>query len=360
MPYRRKDSPVWWVSYTDPGGKRVRRTTGTTDRKEAEALEAKWKLEAYRHQQWDEQPSHSFDELMLGYLKATRCEKRGMGHRRALDATRHLKAHFGGCDAVMTAPMIRGYIEARREADVSDSTINRELSVLSAAINYARREWEWELPNPVHGRKLREPEGRVRWITRAEAARLIQEAEREPNAPHLADFIRLALHTGCRKAELLGLEWRRVDLQEGLIHLEAKHTKSGKRRAIPMNSETREVILLRARFRAKHCPGSPWVFCHKNGKRLGDVKRSFVTACRRAGIADFRIHDLRHTCAAWLVSAGADLMDVRDLLGHSTIRMTERYAHLAPEKVRAAVALLERPRSRSGHAGKLKAVKGTG
>ncbi len=196
--------------------------------------------------------------------------------------------------------------------------------------------------------------------TRAQTARLIQEAEREPNAPHLADFIRMALHTGCRKEELLGLEWRRVDLQEGLIHLEAKHTKSGKRRAIPMNSETREALIRRARFRAKHCPGSPWVFCHKNGKRLGDVKRSFVTACRRAGITDFRIHDLRHTCAAWLVSAGADLMNVRELLGHSTIRMTERYAHLAPEKVRAAVALLERPQSRSGHAGKLEVVKGAG
>ena len=80
--------------------------------------------------------------------------------------------------------------------------------------------------------------------------------------------------------------------------------------------------------------------------RIASVKRSFGTACERAGITDFRFHDLRHTCAAWLVQAGVPLTEVRDVLGHSTIKMTERYAHLAPENVRAALALLEGPESR--------------
>ena len=95
---------------------------------------------------------------------------------------------------------------------------------------------------------------------------------------------------------------------------------------------------------------TPWPrHPHKDGRRIGDVKRGFTTACRRAGITDFQIHDLRHTCAAWLVSAGAPLTEVRDLLGHSTVKMTERYAHLAPENVRAAVTLLENEPSRFGH-----------
>ena len=112
------------------------------------------------------------------------------------------------------------------------------------------------------------------------------------------------------------------------------------------NADARAALLTRARFRAQYCPASPWVFCQSDGARIGDVKRSFAKACERAGIEDFRIHDMRHPCAAWLVSAGVPLPEVRDLLGHSTIRITERYAHLAPENVRAAVALLEGVESR--------------
>ena len=85
MPHKRKRSRYWWVSYIDPSGKRVRRSTGTTDRKEAEALEAKWKLEAFRVQQWEEQPSRSFEELMVAYLNATQQEKRSAERDRRMD-----------------------------------------------------------------------------------------------------------------------------------------------------------------------------------------------------------------------------------------------------------------------------------
>lgn len=90
------------------------------------------------------------------------------------------------------------------------------------------------------------------------------------------------------------------------------------------------------------------MFAHKDGERILDVKKSFATACRRAGIENFRIHDLRHTCAAWLVSKGVPLSEVKELLGHSTVKMTKRYAHLAPENVRAAVTVLDGA-SHSGH-----------
>ena len=92
-----------------------------------------------------------------------------------------------------------------------------------------------------------------------------------------------------------------------------------------------------------------WVFSDLDGSRIGSVKRSFATACRNAGIADFRFHDLRHTCAAWLVQLGVPLMDVRDVLGHSTVKMTERYAHLSPAQTRAAVSVLETGESRLSH-----------
>lgn len=358
MPYKRKDSPIWWASYTDASGKRVRCSTGTSDHREACALEAKWKVESFRQKQWQDQPTRTFDELMVAYLKATR-DKRS--HDKDRMRTRHLRRTFQGRELGLIQPGdIRAYIAARKSEGVSPSTINRELALFSVAINYANLEWDWQIPNPVKGRKLKEPEGRVRWISRAEAEAVIRAAEAEPKAAHLGDFIRLALNTGCRSGELLGLEWNRVDLKAGLIFLEAEHTKTGKRRSVPLNQTARQAIINRLRFRVQYHPGSLWVFCDEAGERIGSVRRSFMTACRRAGITDFRIHDLRHTCAAWLVSAGVPLAEVRDLLGHSTVKMTEKYAHLAPENVRAAVAVLDGFKSRSGHAESSEGSRGCG
>ncbi|MFO1351545.1 MAG: site-specific integrase [Gammaproteobacteria bacterium] len=346
--YQQPKSRYWYASYTDGSGIRTRRSTGTTDRREAEALLAKWRLQVHRERHWDEEPDHTFDELMLAYLRETQEIKRSADRDR-YSLKRLYPVFTGRTLASLSIQDVRAYISARRQEGVGASTINREIGVLSAALNYARREWGWAAPNPVSGHKLRVPEGRVRWLSRAEAVALIQAATREPKAPHLVDFIRLALHTGMRKGELLGLEWRRVDLQADLIHLESQHTKAGKRRSIPLNREARAALLRRAEFQAQHCPTSAWVFCQADGRRIQFIKRSFMTACRRVGIEDFHIHDLRHTCAAWLVSAGVPLPEVRDLLGHSSVQMTERYAHLAPENVRAAVARLEDGKSYFGH-----------
>jgi len=142
------------------------------------------------------------------------------------------------------------------------------------------------------------------------------------------------------KGEILGLEWQRVDLGSDLVYLDARHTKTKRRRSIPLNPVARDAVLGRARFRATHCPDTPWLFSHKDGGRIKDIKNSFRKTCRRAGIEDFRIHDLRHTCAAWLVQASVPLDRVRDLLGHTSIATTEIYAHLAPENVREAVNVL--------------------
>ncbi|WP_456374119.1 tyrosine-type recombinase/integrase [Thiolapillus sp.] len=350
--YRRTDSPWWWASYTGASGRRTRRSTGAADRKEAEAILAKWKLEAHRQRQWGEQPARTFDEVMLNYLQGPGVEKRSADRDRL--SARHLYKTFTGRVMDALAPQdIRAYIIGRQADGVAPATINRELALLSTAINHARSELGWELPNPVRGRKLKVPEGRVRWITQEEAASLVEAARQIRQAPHIVDFIRLALHTGMRRGEILGLEWRRVDLQAGLIYLEAEHTKAKRRRSVPLNAVAMDAVMNRAQFRATHCPDSQWVFCNKRGWRITDVKRSFATACRKAGIDDFRIHDMRHTCAAWLVSAGAPLSEVRDLLGHASVTMTERYAHLAPENVRAAVSLLEQEdgvhSSRNGH-----------
>jgi integrase len=342
MPYKRNDSPIYWASYTDPSGKRVRRSTGTADRKEATAIEAKWKLEAHEARTWGR------EDVMLAFLKA-KADKRS--HSDDLLHARRWRQLMPGRTVQGIKPAdIHGYIGARKSTGVSNATVNRELAFMAACIAWCNRELGWNLPNPIQGRKLKEAEGRTRWLSVEEAGRLMDAARANARAPYLADFLSLALNTGMRRGEMLGLEWARVDLQRRVITLEAMHTKTGKFRSVPVNDNARIALINRARFRSEHCPDSPWVFAHADGERITCLKRSFATACRVAGIEDFRIHDLRHTCAAWLVSAGVPLPEVRDLLGHSSVTMTERYAHLAQDNIRAAVSRLDQV-SRSGHAG---------
>lgn len=120
--------------------------------------------------------------------------------------------------------------------------------------------------------KLREPEDRVRYLTGPEAETLFQTAGRDPRAGHLPDPIRLALHTGMRKRELLYLEWDRVDWSRRLIHPRSAGTKSGQRRSTPLDATARAALVSRAAFRAAKRPASPWVFCDEQGWRLQDVK----------------------------------------------------------------------------------------
>lgn len=344
MPYRRPGTPYWWVKFTDASGKPTYRSTGTTDLTEAKGLEAKWKYEVHQQKLWGIQPEHSFDDMMLSYISAKQDQWRAAD--RAAIAVRWLQGHFTGMmvERIRRAD-VASYIQKRKGQGVKPTTINRELDYLSAAYNYVRTTLEWDVQNPVEGMSLPEPEGRLRFLTQAEAQMLLLEAEKEAKSPHLANFIRLALNTGCRRNELLTLTWDRVDLLAGYVRLDGENTKSGKRRFVPLNNEARGSILKCGEFHKKYCSDSPWVFAHKNGNRLQCVHNGFKAACSRAGITDFRVHDLRHTCASWLVSAGVSLSEVRDLLGHSGVEMTERYAHLAQENLKSAVGVLSRLQS---------------
>ena len=100
------------------------------------------------------------------------------------------------------------------------------------------------------------------------------------STPHLVDFIRLGLNTGMRKGEMLGLDWRRVDLKANLVYLGSQHQKSGKHGSVPLNAAAREALLSRANFRATHCPDSPWVFCNRKGARIANIRTAFASACR--------------------------------------------------------------------------------
>ena len=356
--FERPDSPYWWATWTDASGRTVRRSTQVRreddPRKErAKAIRAQWIVEAAEEKTNGPEPRKAkgptFDDLMVAYLDGPSLEKRS--HERDMYSFKQLAPIFKGRElASLTGADARGYITKRKAGRVSAATVNKELGLFRAAINWARKELEWDVPNPFEGRKLKEPAGRSRWLTQAEAAALVQAAEKVPKAGHLPDFIRIGLYTGMRPGEILGLEWSRVDLSRNLIYLGPTMQKNGKDGSVPLNERAREAIISRARFRASNCPASPWVFCNRDGERIASIKKGFASACRLASLEGVHPHDLRRTFGSWLVQAGVPIQAVSALLRHSDIRITDRvYAHLSPDSLREAAAVLDRGAvSRSG------------
>ncbi|MFP4561571.1 MAG: tyrosine-type recombinase/integrase [Thiohalorhabdus sp.] len=337
--YQRSGSAKIYAQWYDAEGKLRRCSTGTEDWEEAEALLRQWEQEAFLGRHFGVAPARLFDELMVAFLDEAGPER---DQERDLYSLRQLHPEFSGRNLQeVTTQDVLGYVRRRRSEGAAAATVNREIGLLSVAINHANLYWGWELPNPAQGCREAEPEGRVRWITRAEARRLIEAARERKRAPYLADYIQLGLYTGMRRREILELEWRRVDLKRGVILLEAEHNKGRRRRTVPINRAAREALINRRRWLAEHAPGSRWVFANRQGERIADPKKAFAAAVAAAGLEDFTPHDMRHTFASWLVMEGVDLYRVRDLLGHRSITQTERYAHLAPHRIAEAAAVLD-------------------
>lgn len=327
MPYRQKGSPYWYVSLTSRSGTRLKRSSGTTDRREAVALEAKWREELRQQEVWGAPPRLSIAELLNRFLAAHTTKRSARSDRiRAVTLLQHLG---DGDSYALDRPAIKAYIAARQSQGRKASTINRELALLSVAINEAVEDG-YPVPQVVKGRKLREPEGKTRWLTREEVASLITAA-RETDQPALPDWILVAVHTGLRAGELAAMQWQHV--HEGLLTVPAETAKSGRSRTLPLTIEAMAAI-------QRQPKRSMFVWTHPGGQPLKDVRGSLERACQIAGIERITPHVLRHTCASWQVQAGVPLYTVQRWLGHSTLRMTERYAHLAPEHLREGAAAL--------------------
>jgi integrase len=175
----------------------------------------------------------------------------------------------------------------------------------------------------------REAEGRLRWLTPEEAARLLDACPKSRNE-HLTDLVEFALFTGMRRGEVLGLTWECVDRARGVVLLDV--TKNGRRREVPLNVRADAVL-------ARRGPKSSGLVF--GTRRWDHFRTAWENAVERAKLADFHFHDLRHTFASWAVQRGATLQEVKDLLGHSSLAMVMRYAHLSPEHLRTAVARLD-------------------
>ena len=286
--YRRQT--VWWVRFTTPAGQRVRRSTGTGDRRRAQELHDRLKAELWKVQKLGERPRRPWEEAVVRWIN----EK---AHKATLDTDRmHLRwldPYLRGQELTsINRDVIDQLIDARRSEGVSNATVNRLLEVLRAVLRKAEREWEWIERAPVV-RLLPEPRRRVRWLTRAEAEKLLAQLPE-----HLAAMARFSLATGLREANVIGLEWSQVDLKRRVAWIHADQAKARKPIAVPLNAEAMPV--LRAELE-KH---PRWVFVFK-GKRVTKANNhAWRKALKRAGIENFRWHDLRHYLPSLTMSGG--------------------------------------------------------
>ncbi len=212
-------------------------------------------------------------------------------------------------------------------------TSNKVLNVLKHIFSKAV---DWEMVEADVLKRVRkvkllqENNRRLRYLSVEECAALVSACD-----DHLKPIVITALNSGMRRGEILSLTWDRVDLRHGFILLD--RTKNGERREIPINKTLRAALQgLTRRLDISYVFYDP-----QTGKAYHDVKKSFHTALKRVGIRDFHFHDLRHTFASHLVMAGVDLTTVKELLGHKTLTMTLRYAHLAPAHKVKAINILD-------------------
>jgi integrase len=342
MLYRRNNSRHWWTRFTTPDGREVRRSTGTEDKKDAEEYEAKLKQELWRVARLGEKPRRSWKEAVVQWIAETAHKAShddDLAHLRWLNP--HLKDKM--LDEIDKALVDQLKIKRKTETTkrhpkgVANATVNRMLALLRAILRRAEREWEWLDKSPAL-RMLPEPKRRVRWLKPEEADRLIAELPE-----HLADMVRFSLATGLREANVTGLSWDQVDLDRRVAWVHDDEAKGKRGIGVPLN---RDAVLVLRRWQNRHAER---VFCYRrrrdNVETWNPVVKAGGAAWRkaleRAGISNFRWHDLRHTWASWHVQAGTPLHVLQELGGWQSAEMVRRYAHLAPEHLSEHASRIE-------------------
>ncbi len=293
---------------------------------------------------------------------------RKSGKETMASIKRNFHDQLGNKALLAITPLLLEQWRAKRlQAGINAKTINRDLTALKAALNKAV-EWEIIDTHPLAKLKLSkvDPYTRVRFLSREEEIRLREaldareegikqsrdsgnlwrqergyplwpSLQNQPFVDAIKPMVLLSLNTGMRRGELFDLTWQDVNFSQAVLTIRGESAKSSKTRYTPLNGEAVEVL---KNWQQQQETREGLIFPNKNGQRLTTVKRVWGTLLKQASIAKFRWHDMRHHFASSLVMAGVDLNTVRELLGHSNIKMTLIYAHLAPEHKAHAVAKL--------------------
>ena len=328
-----KRGNVWWIRYVGIDGRTVFESSRSVQFRVAETvlIKRKQSIKEGKMPEVIKITNHMFNELTEEYGKWA--EKQRCYNTKKIFISQ-LKKHFGNIPLRRFGTMlVEQFQSGKLNAGKKPATCNRLLATLKHMFTKAV-DWnmvEEEVLKRIRKVKfLEENNSRLKYLSTEQCKALIDACSK-----HVKPIIITALNTGMRKEEILGLTWDNVDLRHGFILL--GRTKNGERREIPINDTLKETLKgITRRLDV------PYVFYDAHtGKRYNNVYRAFYSACKRAGILDFHFHDLRHTFASQLIMAGVDITTVKELLGHKSLFMTMRYAHLAPAHKVHAVDILD-------------------
>lgn len=313
MLYKRKDSAFWWIKITI-NGKQIQRSTKTADRRKAQEFHDTLSSDIWKQAQLGEKPKYLWEDAVVRWIQETShkaTQHDDLMHLRWLDIYLRGKK----LDSI-TRDDIDLITHSRIKEGVTNATANRTLAVIRAILRKACNEWEWIVKAPKI-KLLPEPKRRIRWLTPDEAGRLLAELPE-----HLNAMARFTLETGLRQANVSGLTWSQVDIDRKCAWIHPDQAKAKKAIPVPLSQTAIEIIKEQA---GKH---KEFIFTYEGNKILNVSTRAWRNALNRAGIEDFRWHDLRHTWASWMVQRGCPLHVLQELGGWSNYEMVQRYAHL--------------------------------
>ncbi len=286
-----------------------------------------------RHFTKHEAKRHTLADLIERYIRDVLPRKRASTAYNQERQLRWWQAQLGYCLlADLTPARIAEHRDILAREQRANSTVNRYLVVLSHALTVAVKEWGWLDDSPMRKvMKPKEPRGRVRFLSDDERERLLEACKASKNTS-LYMIVVLALSTGARHQELLALRWPDVDLKRGSLTFH--ETKNGERRTVPLTGYALDLLRQHAKVRRLD---TDCVFPLYTSTKRPRVRYAWYTALKRAGIKDCRFHDLRHSAASYLAMNGASLMEIAEVLGHKTLAMVKRYAHLSESHTRGVV-----------------------
>ena len=316
---RRKNSKVWRIRFTAPDGRRVQVSSGTTNRKLAEEYEAKLKAELWRENRL-EQPQTTWKQAVVSWLKIRdHKDKRNVQQR-----LRWLDQYLGDMKlSQITVNVIEQIKAVKLEEGAKPATVNRHLAIISAVLRNAHKTGMIDSVPAIP--KLKESEGRLRYLTNEEAQALLKYLGEDPKRFHLRDIVQFGLATGLREANIIGLQWSRVDMPRKAAWVPAEESKTGRALTVPLNDMAMDVLERRQGI------DDTWVFTYEGHRVTRCNNSSFRKALEVLELDDVNFHTIRHTWASWHVMNGTPLEVVMKLGGWTNMRTVLRYAHLSPD-----------------------------